>query len=57
MFVYFLVHIPATVLMDVVPLYPSFIQALIKPLMDLQGNELHLTSTTYCPSLALCPTK
>ncbi|KAF9326690.1 hypothetical protein BG006_009905 [Podila minutissima] len=36
MFVYFLVHIPATVLMDVVPLYPSFIQALIKPLMDLQ---------------------
>ncbi|KAG0037021.1 hypothetical protein BGZ82_003269 [Podila clonocystis] len=38
MFVYFLVHIPATVLMDVVPLYPSFIQAMIKPLMDLQEN-------------------
>ncbi|KAG0043289.1 hypothetical protein BGZ83_011632 [Gryganskiella cystojenkinii] len=33
MFVYFASHIPTTMLMDIVPLYPSFIQAHIQPLV------------------------
>ncbi|KAF9315142.1 hypothetical protein BG003_003466 [Podila horticola] len=36
MFVYFMAHIPTTILVDIVPIYPSFIQSLVKPLMDLQ---------------------
>ncbi|KAF9214268.1 hypothetical protein BGZ59_004028 [Podila verticillata] len=34
MFVYFVAHIPLTLLMDLVPVYPWFIQTFIKPLRD-----------------------
>ncbi|KFH71679.1 hypothetical protein MVEG_01974 [Podila verticillata NRRL 6337] len=36
MFVYFVSHIPTTILMDAVPLYPSFMKTLIQPLLDFQ---------------------
>ncbi|KAF9135753.1 hypothetical protein BGW39_000623 [Mortierella sp. 14UC] len=36
MFVYFASHIPATVFMDIVPLYPSFLAPLIQPLLEFQ---------------------
>lgn len=38
MFVYFVSHIPTTMLMDAVPLYPSFMKTLIQPLLDFQGK-------------------
>lgn len=38
MFVYFMAHIPLTLLMDLVPVYPWFIQAFIKPLRDFLGK-------------------
>ncbi|KAG0277696.1 Transmembrane protein 97 [Linnemannia exigua] len=36
MFIYFVSHIPATMLMDIVPLYPSFLAPLIQPLLEFQ---------------------
>ncbi|KAG0346656.1 hypothetical protein BG004_001150 [Podila humilis] len=34
MFIYFVVHIPTTMLMDIVPLYPSFVKPLVQPLLN-----------------------
>ncbi|KAG0216280.1 Transmembrane protein 97 [Mortierella sp. GBA30] len=36
MFIYFASHIPATILMDLVPLYPSFLEPFIQPLIEFQ---------------------
>ncbi|KAF9145092.1 hypothetical protein BGX30_010347 [Mortierella sp. GBA39] len=36
MFIYFISHIPATMLMDLVPLYPAFLAPLIQPLLKFQ---------------------
>lgn len=38
MFIYFISHIPATMFMDLVPIYPSFLGPLIQPLLQFQGN-------------------
>jgi hypothetical protein len=40
MFIYFISHIPATMFMDLVPIYPSFLGPLIQPLLQFQGNFL-----------------
>ncbi|KAF9155141.1 hypothetical protein BG015_010935 [Linnemannia schmuckeri] len=36
MFIYFISHIPATMFMDLVPIYPSFLAPLIQPLLKFQ---------------------
>ncbi|KAF9550686.1 hypothetical protein EC957_012002 [Mortierella hygrophila] len=36
MFIYFISHIPATMFMDLVPLYPAFLAPLIQPLLKFQ---------------------
>lgn len=40
MFIYFVMHIPTTALMDVVPLYPAFLTPYIQPLIKFTG-EFH----------------
>ncbi|KAF9915705.1 Transmembrane protein 97 [Lobosporangium transversale] len=34
MFIYFVTHIPTTILMDIVPLYPSFMKPYVQPLVQ-----------------------
>ena len=35
MFTYFALHIPATILLDLIPLYPTFVTSRVQPLVDL----------------------
>ena len=37
MFGYFVAHTPTTVLMDLVPLYPSFVKPYVQPLIKFTG--------------------